>query len=70
MSEIIVTARQWGNSIGITLPRDLVENENIKPSEKLVVSVRRASSIDSFFGKLKSKRSGQSIKDELKKGWD
>ncbi len=70
MSEVIVTARKWGNSIGVTLPSETVEEEKIKPNDKVVLKVKKVVPIKELFGLAKFKKSAQKIKDELRKGWD
>jgi antitoxin component of MazEF toxin-antitoxin module len=70
MSEVMVTARKWGNSIGVTLPSEMVEDEKIKPNDKVILSVRKVVPIKDLFGTLKTKKTAQQIKDELRKGWD
>jgi len=70
MSEVIVTARKWGNSIGATFPAETIEKEKIRPNDKLVVEVRKVMPIKELFGIAKFKRSAQEIKDELRQGWD
>ena len=39
--EAHVTVRRWGNSLGITLPAQMVESCNIRENEKLVIEVNR-----------------------------
>ncbi len=60
--------RKWGNSLGITLPRDIVEKENIKENEKLsILILKKSRTLSDTFGIIKTKKSAQKIKDELKK---
>ena len=70
MSEIVVTARKWGNSIGATFPAETVEKEKIRPNDKLIVEIRKVVPIKNLFGTFKTKKSTQQIKDELRAGWD
>jgi len=70
MSEIVVTARKWGNSIGATFPAETVEKHKIRPNDKLVVEVRKVIPIKDLFGTFKTKKSTQKIKDELRAGWN
>ncbi len=67
---MVVTARKWGNSVGVTISQEVVEREKIKPSDQLVISVRKVTPFQKLFGTWKTKKSAQQIKDELKKGWD
>ncbi|MFH1391914.1 MAG: AbrB/MazE/SpoVT family DNA-binding domain-containing protein [Candidatus Diapherotrites archaeon] len=70
MNDLVAVARKWGNSIGVTFSKELVEKQRIKPNDRLVISVRKAKGIESLFGTLKTKKSAQKIKDELRQGWD
>ncbi len=69
-TETIVTVRKWGNSIGVTIPNEIVEKEKIKPNDRITITVKKARTIAELFGTMKSKKSTQQIKNELKKGWE
>ena len=66
----MVTARKWGNSIGVTLPAGMVEKEGIRPNDKLVVAVRKTVPIKALFGIAKFSKRGQELKDDLRAGWE
>jgi len=70
MAEFVVTARRWGNSIGATFPAEAVEKEKIRPNDRLVIEVRKVVPIKELFGTMKTKKTAQQIKDELRTGWD
>ncbi len=40
MEQIDVKAKKWGNSIGIILPKKIVEKENIDEGTDLIVDIR------------------------------
>lgn len=69
MIEVETVARKWGNSIGVSLPRDVVEKANIKPDKgvKIFVQDRRVD-LSKFFGTLKIKKPTQEILDEIREG--
>ncbi len=64
-----VTLRKWGNSIGGVFPKNFVEEQGLRPDEKVLVEVVRKADLSAIFGSLKPKRSAQEIKDEARKGW-
>ena len=65
-----VTVRKWGNSLGITLPKELVESQNIKEGDKISLPiVIKKADLKDIFGIAKSKESGQKFKDRVRKGW-
>ena len=71
MSEIEVTTKQWGSSIGIVIPKELVDDLGIKPNEKVIVEIKKGKKVKECFGLLKSlKRGAQEMKDEARRGWD
>ena len=67
--EIKTTAKVWGNSIGIILPKNVVQKLAIRPKEEIVVSIRKKSNVMQLFGTAKLKRTAQEMKDEARKGW-
>ncbi|MBI2670431.1 AbrB/MazE/SpoVT family DNA-binding domain-containing protein [Candidatus Woesearchaeota archaeon] len=70
MVEIQTKAKKWGSSIGVILPKSLVEDIGIKPNETITIEVKKSHKAKEFFGLLKGwKRSTQKIKDEVRKGW-
>ena len=70
MAEAIVTARKWGNSIGVTLPKEATDKEKIRESDKLIIEIKRVVPIKELFGTFKTSKSTQQIKDEMRKGWE
>lgn len=71
--ETVVKPRKWGNSIGIAIPKDIVEKEKITLKDDLVVDIRKKRNVEEvkkFFGKFKFSQSTQQIKDEMRKGWE
>lgn len=63
-------ARKWGNSIGITLPKELVERQNIKEGDVLSLPiVIKKADLSSIFGSGKTGESGQKFKDRAREGW-
>ncbi|MBS3101728.1 AbrB/MazE/SpoVT family DNA-binding domain-containing protein [Candidatus Woesearchaeota archaeon] len=70
MVEIQAKTRKWGSSIGVVLPKALVEEAGIKPNEKIVIEIKKRPLAKDFFGLLKDwKRPTQEIKDEMRAGW-
>lgn len=70
--EIEATTRKWGNSIGIILPKDFVKRKNLKENAKIRIDITTdedLNGLNEIFGMLKGKlkKSGQKIKDELRK---
>lgn len=71
MIEIEARARKWGNSIGISLPRDVVLRANIKPDKDVTLFIQEKKvNLSNVFGSLKIKEDTQKILDEIRKGED
>ena len=65
-----VIARKWGNSLGIALPKELVEKQNIKEGDKLVLPiVIKKADLSKIFGSIKTGMKGQKFKDMAREGW-
>ena len=65
---ITVTTKKWGNSIGVIIPKEVVEREGIKPEQQVSLEVKpMKNSLAELFGKFKTDKPTQQIKDELKK---
>ena len=65
-----VTLRSLGNSLGFTLPKDLVKHKNLKANEKIFVEIFKEAHLSKDFGSLKRKMSGQEFKDLVRAQWD
>ena len=66
MAECEVVARRWGHSLGVTLPKEFVEQAGIKENETLKIFVVREN-MQNLFGKFKFKKSAQQMKDESRR---
>ncbi len=70
MIEGEATTRKWGNSLGITLPKGLIEEGNIKENEKIkFIILKQTQTGERLFGMMKGKikQSSQEIKDMLRR---
>lgn len=71
MSESIVKVRQWGNSLGVTIPKEVVKKEKIEPNDEVVITIEKKKTLRDIFGTLKGlKTDSQKMKDELRKEWN
>ena len=65
----IVSIKKWGNSIGIVLPKELVQSKDLKPNDKVLIEIGKQADLSKIFGTLERKMSGQDFKDMVRKGW-
>ena len=71
MIEVETIARKWGNSLGISLPKDIVEKANIKPNTEVRVFIQdKKVDLSKVFGTLKIKEPTQKILDDIRRGED
>ena len=66
------TPKSWGNSLGITIPKEIVEKEGISSKKKLKVLVlgTEMEKLKQAFGSLKLKKSTQQAMDEIDQHYD
>ena len=62
--------KEWGNSLGLIIPSEIVNKENIMSNDEITITISKNDSLEAFFGKLKIKKSAQELKDESRKGWE
>ncbi len=72
MEQFEAIPKRWGNSIGITIPSNVVEDENIQPKKKITVLVmgENRKILKKMFGTLKLKKPTQQIMKEIDEGYD
>ncbi len=71
MTVIETKVKKWGNSFGVVIPMEVIQKESIKEDECIRVMILRDSreAFKKTFGMGKGKliKSGQQMKDELRK---
>ena len=70
--EIQVKTRKWGNSLGVILPKEFVQKEDIKENQEIRMIATKKGDLSNIFGALKGKikMSGQEFKDKAREGWN
>ncbi len=67
--EVIV--KKWGNSMGVILPKELVERQRLKEKDTIFIDVVKEVDLSDIFGSAPKRiMSGQRFKDMVRKGWD
>lgn len=69
METLEVIPRRWGNSLGVAIPKEVVEKEGVVPGKPLIISVNARPDFESVFGTVDFGKSAQKVKDEMKEGW-
>ena len=69
--EISCKTKKWGSSMGIIIPKEVVEKEKIKVGEQIILQITPRLKCKDIFGMFPNwKRSTAEIKKEIKKGWN
>lgn len=62
--------REWGNSLGIVIPKEKIEEAGLVKDQEVTIDLKVENPIKAIFGILKdSKIDAQKAKDELRKEW-
>ena len=70
MVEVECAAKKWGSSIGIVIPKDIVDKECIEVDDRITVDIRKGVKAREVFGLLSDwKRPTSEIIKEARKGW-
>ena len=64
--------KPWGNSLGITIPKEMLKKEGISSNEKFLVAIigNQKTNLDKVFGSVKRKKPINKIMDEIDNGWN
>lgn len=72
MNEIKAIAKKWGSSIGIIIPKEIVDSKKIKENDQIIIEIKSKPIAKELFGRCpewKSKKTTQELKNEMRKGW-
>lgn len=65
---ITAKAKEWGNSIGVIIPKDIVEKLNIHPGDEISLDIGRKDNVlRELFGAGKSKIPTKKLLKEIRK---
>lgn len=72
MAEVELTARKWGSSLGVIIPKEIVEKEHIKENEKVKLEIKKPHTSHELWGLIPKgwTKSTQELKNEARKGWE
>jgi antitoxin component of MazEF toxin-antitoxin module len=65
---IACKTKQWGNSVGIIIPTEVIKTLNIKPDEDILIDIEKKKSVlKELFGSMKFKKPTSQILKEARK---
>lgn len=72
MQQFKAVPKKWGNSIGITIPAEVIRQEHVQPQKKVTVLImgEQQKELKRIYGTLKLKKATQEALDETDQGYD
>ncbi|MDP7323557.1 MAG: hypothetical protein QF632_02235 [Candidatus Woesearchaeota archaeon] len=73
MIELETNVKQWGNSIGIVIPKGKAKQAHIKPNDKVRIMITRKKDslkVKDIFGTVKLKQNTQDLMKEIDKEFE
>ena len=70
--EIETKAKKWGSSMGVIIPKFIVDAKRIRENDKIIIEIKTRPLVGEMFGRFprKSRKNAQKLKDEMKRGWE
>jgi len=68
--QVTAKVRRVGNSLSIVIPAEKARVERIEEGDVVRVEIQKKVNIEDLFGSLKSRRTSQAAKDEVRSGWE
>ncbi|MBI2652070.1 AbrB/MazE/SpoVT family DNA-binding domain-containing protein [Candidatus Woesearchaeota archaeon] len=66
----MVTVKKWGSSIAVIIPKEIAKNQGIKEGDEVAINIFKKGNLGDIFGTLKTKLTGQQLKDMARKDWE
>jgi antitoxin component of MazEF toxin-antitoxin module len=70
MAEVEARVRKWGDSVAVIIPRDVAKSESINANDIVHFSIHKEHDLSDLFGKFKTRKTPQQLKDESRTGWE
>ncbi len=70
METVECVPRKWGNSLGITIPKDVAKRQGISEGKPVRITLNAKPDLHSLFGTAKFSKSAQEMKDEERWAWE
>ncbi|HIH42373.1 TPA: AbrB/MazE/SpoVT family DNA-binding domain-containing protein [Candidatus Woesearchaeota archaeon] len=62
--------KRWGSSMAVILPQELIRSQSIREGDDVVINIFKKGDLTDVFGTLKTKFTGQQLKDLAREGWE
>lgn len=70
MAEVEATTRRWGNSLGVTIPQTIIHEIRLHENQRIIIDIKPVQDLTSLKGLLRTRKSAQQLKDEMRLGWE
>lgn len=70
MKQIKLPVRKWGDSIAVIIPSNVAKEERINVADEIVITIEKETTLKDLFGKWKTKKTAQELKDESREDWE
>ncbi|MBI4451721.1 AbrB/MazE/SpoVT family DNA-binding domain-containing protein [Candidatus Woesearchaeota archaeon] len=68
MAEVEAVTRRWGNSLGVIIPKEVVDEERLQENQHVILDLHRVTDVRRLRGLVKFKKTAQQLKDEMRAG--
>ena len=66
--ETVTKTRTWGNSLGVVIPKEMVEEMRLRPEEEIILEVRKKENpLKELWGAFKFKKDPHKLIKEVRK---
>jgi antitoxin component of MazEF toxin-antitoxin module len=62
--------RKWGDSMAVIIPHDVAKAERINVDDIIHLNIHKEHDLSDLFGKFKTRKTPQQLKDESRNGWE
>lgn len=66
----MATVKKWGSSMAVILPQEMIKSQSIKEGDEVVINIFKKGDLSRIFGTIKTKLTGQQLKDMARKDWE
>ncbi len=68
--ETVSKIRRWGNSYGVLVPKQLIEEKNLSEGDEVVITLEKKADLSKLFGLCKFKKPTSELMKEIREGYD
>ena len=62
--------KKWGSSMAVILPQEIIRSQGLREGDDVVINIFKKGDLSDVFGTLKTRFTGQQLKDLAREGWE